>query len=150
MANENMYVSEYGVTRVYGRGEGRDELCDATAKPALGGTNAITVIVDENGPVENAGNEFGRGAAKVPAGSVVAVANLLVDEAGSAEDVALNLVDKDGTNAVALLAASTPSGDNTVIACEGAAIGQRFDSDKYVKVSGTKTGLKAKLVLEFI
>lgn len=150
MANENMYVSEYGVTRVYGRGEGRDELCDATAKPALGGTNAITVIVDENGPVENAGNEFGRGAAKVPAGSVVAVANLLVDEKGSAADVALNLVDKDGTNAVALLAATTPSGDNTVIACEGAAIGQRFDSDKYVKVSGTKTGLKAKLVLEFI
>lgn len=150
MANENMYLSQFGVIRVYGRGEGRDELCDATAQPALGGTNVITVDVNENGPVENAITHFGRGAAKIPAGGTVVAGKLLVDEKGSADDVELNLVDKDGTNAVALLAATTPSGDNVAIACEGAAIGQRFGSDKYVKVSGTTTGLKAKLVLEFI
>lgn len=147
---ENMYVSEYGVTRVFGRGEGYDELCDSTAHPSMTANNVIEVIVDENGPVENAGSEFGRGAAKIPAGCVVVKGTLLVQKAGSAADVTLNLVDKDGSNSVALLAATTPSGDNTVVVCEGAAIGSRTSVAKYVKAGGTRTGLKAVLLLEYI
>lgn len=147
---ENIYVSNYGVTRVVGRGEGYDELCDATAHPSMTANNVIEVIVNEEGPVENAGSEFGRGAAHIPAGSVVVKGTLLVQEAGSASGVTLDLVDKDGTNAVALLAATTPSGDNTVENCAGAAIGARTSVVKYVKAGGTRTGLKAVLLLEYI
>ena len=46
------YISSFGVTRTVGRGEGRDELYDASAKPALGAHNVIEVVVDEKGPVD--------------------------------------------------------------------------------------------------
>lgn len=146
----SQYTSVFGVTRFVGTGSGRDELCDATAKPALGANNVITVVVNENGPVENAGTEFGRGAAKIPAGALVVKGTLLVKKKGSAAGVSLNLVDKDGTNPISLMGPYTPDQDEEAEDCSGAAIGAVMSDAKYVKVSGTTTGLDAMLVLEYI
>lgn len=144
------YVSKYGVTRYVGAGEGRDVKYDASAKPAEGMRNFIEVVVDENGPVANKGTGFGKGQACVPAGAVVTDAYLLTESKGSAAGVTLSLVKADGTDGKALLAATTPAADNSVNKCAGAAVGTRMDVDRYVTSAGTKTGLKAKLVLEFI
>lgn len=144
------YVSQFGVVRQYGRGEGRDELYDASAKPALGAHNFIEVVVNEMGPVPNVGTGYGKDAAFLPAGAVIVAGNLLVDSKGSAANVKLDLVKKDGSDAQALLAAVVSPADNSVNKCEGAAIGTRLAEDRYVKASGTLTGLKAKLVIEYI
>jgi hypothetical protein len=60
------------------------------------------------------------------------------------------LVKKDGSSAVALLGATTPAGDNSVDQAEGAALQTRLEEDRYFTSAGTKTGLKAKLVVEYI
>ena len=144
------YVDDFGVTRYVGRGEGRDTLYDASAKPAIGPRNFIEVEVNENGPKANTGTSFGNGQAYIPAGAVVVAGTLLTEVKGSAAGVTLDLVKKDGTGTVALLAAATPAGDNSVTECAGAVIGSRVSEDMYVTSGGTKTGLKAKLVLEYI
>lgn len=144
------YVSTFGVTRYVGAGEGRDTKYDASAKPAEGMRNFIEVVVDENGPVANKGEGYGNGQACVPAGSVITDAYLLTEVKGSAAGVTLSLVKQDGSDAKALLAATTPTGDNSVNKAAGAVIGTRVAEDRYVVSGGTKTGLKAKLVIEFI
>ena len=144
------YVGSFGVTRYVGAGEGRDVKYDSSAKPAEGMRNFIEVVVDENGPVANVGTGFGNGQAYIPAGAVVTAAYLLTEVKGSAANVTLSLVKKDGTDSKALLAAATPTGDNSVNAAAGAAIGTRMAEDRYVISGGTKTGLKAKAVIEFI
>lgn len=144
------YVGSFGVVRQVGAGEGRDVKYDVSAKPSLGMTKFLEVIVDENGPVANVGTGFGKDGAFLPAGAVVADAYLLTEVKGSAANVAINLVKKDGSSAVALLAATTPTGDNSVNKAAGAAIGTRLAEDRYFTSAGTKTGLKAKLVVEYI
>ena len=144
------YTSSFGIRRYVGRGEGRDPKYTASAKPAEGMTNFIEVVVDANGPVPNFGTGYDGAQAKLPKGAVVVSGKLLVETKGSAASVTLSLVKKDGSDAVALLAATTPSGDNTVANCAGAAIGTRLAEDRYVKVGGTTTGLKALLKLEYI
>ena len=144
------YVGSFGVTRYVGAGEGRDAKYDSSAKPAEGMRNFIEVVVDENGPVANVGTGFGNGQAYIPAGAVVTAAYLLTEVKGSAANVTLSLVKKDGTDSKALLAAATPTGDNSVNAAAGAVIGTRMAEDRYVVSGGTKTGLKAKAVIEFI
>lgn len=146
----NSYVDSFGMTHYLGVGSGRDELYDASAKPAEGMTNFIEVIVDDKGPLPNEGTAYGRGQACLPKGAVVVSGKLLVEKKGSAASVTLSLVKKDGSDAVALLASTTPSADNTVANCTGAAIGTRLAEDRYVKVGGTTTGLKALLKLEYI
>lgn len=144
------YVGSFGVTRYVGAGEGRDVKYDSSAKPAEGMHNFIEVVVDENGPAANVGTGFGNGQAYIPAGAVVTAAYLLTEVKGSAANVTLSLVKKDGTDPKALLAAATPTGDNSVNAASGDVIGTRMAEDRYVISSGTKTGLKAKAVIEFI
>lgn len=144
------YVGSFGVVRQVGAGEGRDVKYDVAAKPALGLTKFLEVTVDENGPVANKGTGYGRDGAYIPAGAVVVDAYLLTEVKGSAANVAINLVKKDGSSAVALLAATTPTGDNSVNKAAGAAIGTRLAEDRYFTSAGTKTGLKAKLVVEYI
>lgn len=141
------WISDFGVVQYNGLGEGRDEKYDSSAKPSDGTFNHIEVVVNENGPVPNVGTGYGNGQACVPAGALIKEAVLLVEEAGSAASVTLSLVKQDGTDPVALLAATTPSGDGVAITCAGAAIGKIYGEDRYVKVGGTTTGLKAKLVL---
>ena len=143
------YVSDFGITRYVGRGEGRDTKYDASAKPALGTENGIEVVVDENGPLPNKGTGYGNGQAKIPAGSFIKDAVLFVEKAGSASGVTLSIVKKDGSDAVALLAATTPT-DNSTVVCAGAAISKSYAQDRYIKVGGTVTGLKAKLVVTFM
>lgn len=145
------YVSDFGITRYVGRGEGRDTKYDASAKPALGTTNGIEVVVDENGPVPNKGTGYGNGQAKIPAGSVViADSYLFVEKKGSAANVALSLVKADGTDPKVVLTATTPDGDGAIINLSGAGIGVGYAEDRYLKVSGTTTGLKAKAVISFM
>ena len=67
---------------------------------------------------------------------------------GSAAGVTIDLVKKDGTDAQALLAATTPT-DNGVNEAAGAAVGTRLAEDRYFKVGGTTTGLEAILVVEY-
>ena len=143
------YVSTFGVLRQYGRGEGFDAKYDAAAKPSLGAVKAIEVTVDANGPVPNVGTGYGRDAAYLPKGAVVIDGSLLTEVAGEAAGVTLSLVKKDGSGAVELLGAATPA-DNSTNRCEGAAIGTRLAEDMYVKAGGTRTGMKAKVVIEYI
>lgn len=144
------YVGSFGVVRQVGAGEGRDVKYDVSAKPSLGMTKFLEVIVDENGPVANVGTGFGKDGAFLPAGAVVTDAYLLTEVKGSAAGVAINLVKKDGTAGVALLGETTPAGDNSVDQAEGAVLGTRLAEDRYFASTGTKTGLKAKLVVEYI
>lgn len=144
------YTGSFGIERQLGRGEGRDEKYNASAKPALGLTKTVEVIVDENGPVANKGTGYGRDGAYIPAGAVVVDAYLLTEVKGSAAGVAINLVKKDGSSAIALLGETTPAGDNSVDQAEGAALQTRLAEDRYFASTGTKTGLKAKLVVEYI
>lgn len=144
------YVGTFGVTRQIGAGEGRDAKYDVSAKPSLGMTKFLEVIVDENGPVANVGAGFGKGAVALPAGAVVTDAYLLTEVKGSAAGVSVSLVKKDGSASVELLGATTPAGDNAVDQAEGAALGTRLEEDRYFTSAGTKTGMKAKLVVEYI
>lgn len=143
------YRGSFGLLRKVGVGEGRDKLYNASAKPSEGMTNFIEVVVDEKGPAANDGTKFGRGAACIPAGSVVTDAYLLTEVKGSAANVTLSLVKKDGTGAVELLGAVTPA-DKGVNQAEGAALGTRVAEDMYVLAGGTRTGLKAVAHIEFI
>ena len=143
------YVSTFGVLRQYGRGEGFDAKYDAAAKPSLGAVKAIEVTVDENGPMPNVGTGYGRDAAYLPAGAVVIDGSLLTDVKGAAANVTLSLVNKEGGDEVELMAAATPA-DNSTNRCEGAVIGTRLAKDMYVKAGGTRTGMKAKVVIEYI
>lgn len=145
------YNSTFGVSRYVGRGEGRDAKYDASAKPALGVSNFIEVTVDDNGPVANKGSGFGKGQAYIPAGAVVLKATLLVEKKGSASGVAFGLVKADGSSSSALLASVTPSANNTVYTSDDeASIGTRLAEDRYVVSTGTRTGIKAKLLVEYI
>lgn len=144
------YVSSFGVSRQLGVGEGRDVKYDAAAKPALGLTKCIEVVVDEHGPVANVGTGFGRDGVCVPAGAVIVDAYLLTEVKGSAAGVSISLVKKDGSSAIELLGATTPAGDNAVDQAEGAALQTRLAEDRYFTSAGTKAGLKAKLVVEYI
>lgn len=144
------YTGSFGLTRFVGAGEGRDELYDASAKPAVGMTNFIEVVVDEKGPVANDGTKFGNGQAYIPAGSVITDAYVLTEVKGSAASVTIDLVKKDGTGTVALFGAFTPTGDNSTNKAAGAALNTRVAENMYVKAGGTRTGMKAKLVVEFI
>ena len=144
------YVGTFGVTRQIGAGEGRDVKYDVTAKPALGMTKFLEVTVDENGPVANVGTGFGKDAVALPAGAVVTAAYLLTAVKGSASGVSISLVKKDGSDSKALLEAATPAGDNAVNQAEGEVLGTRLAEDRYFTSAGTKTGLKAKLVVEYV
>ena len=144
------YTGSFGLTRFVGAGEGRDELYDASAKPAVGMTNFIEVVVDEKGPVANDGTKFGNGQAYIPAGSVITAAYVLTEVKGSAASVTIDLVKKDGTGTVSLYGAFTPAGNNAVNTAAGAALNTRVAENMYVKAGGTRTGMKAKLVVEFI
>ena len=144
------YIGSFGIERQLGRGEGRDVKYNATAKPALGLTKFLEVTVDEHGPVANVGAGFGKDAVAVPAGAVIVDAYLLTEVKGSASGVVINLVKKDGSAAIELLGATTPAGDKSVNQAEGAALQTRLEEDRYFASTGTKTGLKAKLVVEYI
>lgn len=144
------YVGTFGVTRQVGAGEGHDVKYDVSGKPSLGMTKFVEVTVDENGPVANVGTGFGKDAVAIPAGSVVTDAYLLTEVKGSAAGVSISLVKKDGSDSQELLAAATPAGDNAVNQAEGAVLGTRLAEDRYFTSAGTKTGLKAKLVVEYV
>lgn len=145
------YISQFGVKRTVGRGEGRDKKYDSSAKPAEGLHNFLEVVVDENGPVANVGEEYGNGQAKIPAGSVVTWANVLVDaDSADANDISLSLVKKDGTDPLALFTnVALVKGGHVDVAGNEAAI-KRVAEDRYVKVEGDRPGLKATLYVEFI
>lgn len=141
------YVGSFGLTRFVGAGEGRDELCDAVAKPTGGVKRHIEVVVDEKGPVENDGAVFGRGAAKVPAGSALISSVLMTHAKGSTSSVVLTLVKKDGTDAQAL-DTCTISADDTVVAKDLS--GTVYADDRYVKATGARPGYKGTLIIEYI
>ena len=144
------YIGSFGIERQLGRGEGRDEKYNASAKPALGLTKTVEVVVDEHGPVANKGTGYGRDGAYIPAGAVVTDAYVLTEVKGSAAAVTIDLVKKDGTGAVSLFGAFTPAGDNSANNADGDALQTRVAEAMYVKAGGTRTGMKAKLVIEYI
>lgn len=145
----NEYKSVFGVIRQFGRGEGFDEKYKVAAKPSLGETNFIEAVVDENGPVANFGTEYARDAVKIPAGAFVTGATLFVEDKGSASNVKVELVKKDGTGGVELLAAVVSPASGKAEEASGAAINTAHAEDRYLKVSGTLTGLKARLIVSY-
>ena len=143
------YVSDFGIIRHVGRGEGIDEKYNASAKPALGATNAIEVVVDGAAPQPNKGTGYGNGQAKLPAGAVIGRTVFLVEEAGSADDVKLQLVKVDGTDAQDMMDATDPTDGSVVNANK--LNGVRIAEDRYVKIAGTTTtGLKGKAIIEYV
>lgn len=143
------YVSDFGITRYVGRGEGRDEKYDASAMPAEGTTNGIEVIVNANGPVPNKGTGYGNGQAKIPAGAVIGRSVLLTNKKGSASSIVLQLVKVDGTDAQAMNDAYTPSNNGEVLNANELN-GTRIAEDRYVKATGTLTGFEGKLIIEYV
>jgi len=143
------YVSDFGVVRYVGRGEGRDEKYDASAMPAEGTTNGIEVVVNENGPVPNKGSGYGNGQAKIPAGAVIGRSVLLADKKGSAASIVLQLVKVDGTDAQAMNDAYTPLADGEVLNANKLN-GVRIAEDRFVKATGTLTGFEGKLIIEYV
>lgn len=144
------YIGSFGLQRFVGRGEGVDVKYDAAAKPSLGANKVIEVVVNEHGPVPNKGTGYGRDGAYVPAGAVVVGGRLIVDKKGSAANVKLELVKKDGSAGVELLAAVASLTDASTNEFAGAALNTVLAEDRYFKVSGTLTGLEAKAILEYI
>lgn len=158
------YVDSFGLVRYVGRGEGVDKLYDASAKPAEGMYNSIEVKINGEGIGPNVGTAYDRGQAVIPAGSVLGRAVLFVEEAGSAANVELSLVKKDGSNfstAIKLTASPLSLANATSYECnnaEGKQIPVVFENGKlaaeqdnaYVKMGGTVAGLKGVLKIEFI
>lgn len=143
------YISDFGVMNFVGRGEGRDEKYDASALPALGTCNGIEVVVNENGPVPNKGTGYGNGQACIPAGAVIGRSVFLINKKGSSASVVLSLVKVDGSDAQAMMDATTADADGEVVNANKLN-GVRIAEDRYVKVSGTLTGLEGKLYIEYV
>lgn len=143
------YISDFGITRYVGRGEGRDEKYDASAMPAEGTTNGIEVIVNANGPVPNKGTGYGNGQAKIPAGAVIGRSVLLTNKKGSASSIVLQLVKVDGSDAQAMNDAYTPVADGEVLNANKLN-GVRIAEDRFVKATGTLTGFEGKLIIEYV
>lgn len=143
------YISDFGIVRYVGRGEGRDEKYDASAMPAEGTTNGIEVVVNANGPVPNKGTGYGNGQAKIPAGAVIGRSVLLTNKKGSAASIVLQLVKVDGSDAQAMNDAYTPSADGEVLNANELN-GVRIAEDRFVKATGTLTGFEGKLIIEYV
>lgn len=145
------YVDSFGLTRYVGRGEGVDNLYDASAKPAEGACNYIEIKIKGEGIVPNVGTAYDRAQAYIPKGAVVGRAILFVEENGSADDVTLSLVKKDGSAfdpALTMLTA-TDCADNTAYNANGTN-GKQVPEDAYVKMGGTFTGLTGSLKIEYV
>lgn len=147
------YVDSFGLVRYVGRGEGVDKLYDASAKPAEGMYNSIEVKINGEGIGPNVGTAYARGQAVIPAGSVLGRVVLFVEEAGQAANVELSLVKKDGSvfsPAIKLTASPLSLANATSYECNNAEGKQIPVENAYVKMSGTVTGLKGVLKIEFI
>ena len=165
------YVDSFGLVRFVGRGEGVDNLYDASAKPAEGACNAIEIKFDGEGIVPNVGTKYDRAQAYLPAGSVIGRSILFIEEKGSASALTLSLVDKDGTAIkdgddpiVLTSSAITPTANGTtfnVNAANGKQVPLALDSDGnilppeeqkngYIKMGGTFTGCKGVLKIEYV
>ena len=92
------YVDSFGLVRFVGRGEGVDNLYDASAKPAEGACNAIEIKFDGEGIGPNVGTKYDRAQAYLPAGSTIGRAVLFIEEVGSAASLTLKVVEKDGSD----------------------------------------------------
>ena len=143
------YISDFGIVRIVGRGEGRDEKYDASAMPAEGTTNGIEVVVNANGPVPNKGTGYGNGQAKIPAGAVIGRSVLLTNKKGSAASIVLQLVKVDGSDAQAMNDSYTPEADGEVLNANKLN-GVRIAEDRFVKATGTLTGFEGKLIIEYV
>lgn len=143
------FKGAFGLTRILGRGEGRDELYDASAKPAEGMHNFIEVVVNKKGPSANADGVYGRGQAYVPAGSVVKSAQLINNSDKSAT-LTVSLVKQDGTDAKALFSAKALAANGSIATAGSEAGLVRVAEDRYVKATGGVDGLDATLLIEFI
>lgn len=144
------YISSFGIQRFVGRGEGVDIKYDVAAKPALGETKYLEAVVNEFGPVPNKGTGYGRDGAYVPAGAVVNGGLLIVNKKGSAANVKVELVKKDGSDPKGLIAQIDSPTDASVANVSGSGVGVVLAEDRYFKVSGTLTGLDAVLKLEYV
>lgn len=143
------FKGAFGLTRILGRGEGRDELYDASAKPAEGMHNFIEVVVNAKGPSANDSGSFGRGQAYIPAGSVVKSAQL-INNSDKTATLTVSLVKADGTDAKALFSAKALAANGTLATAGSEAGLIRVTEDRYVKATGMVAGLDATLLVEFI
>lgn len=145
------YVDSFGLTRYVGRGEGVDDLYDASAKPAEGATNYIEIKIKGKGIVPNVGSAYDRAQAYIPKGAVCGRAILFVENHGSADDVTLSLVKKNGeafSTPLTMLSA-TDCADNTAYNANGTN-GVQMPEDAYVKMGGTFTDLTGTLKIEYV
>jgi hypothetical protein len=149
------YVSQFGVTRVWGVGEGRDSANGAADSGMSGAVKDLIVKLDgaEIGFNKDADNDgvndtFGRGASYVPAGALIKSVDVFVEEATAAATLTVALVEKDGTQVATGAASATEAGSAATIS---AYADKAVDKKGYVKVTADSyDGLKAKVVIRYV
>lgn len=154
------YVDDFGMTVSYGLGEGQ-ELKNRT-DVSTGAIHEIVTDIDYDRfglPTVNAGTSFGRGIAKVPAGSIIDDAVLYIHTAAANPETTVNvgISKKDGSviSADGLIpnaATSTGAKYDANATLMDESIGE---DDGYIVVTSAGNaealkGLKGKLVVKFI
>lgn len=153
------YTSMFGVARVIGLGEGRDEHNGATSLGMAGAFHELKVPVTLAGvgfnkDADNDGvmDSFGRGVAHIPAGASIASVDLKTRSVEGTANVTVGLYKKDGSEIDADgLIAATPINEPSLFSGEGALIGTTVADAAYVKatVSGA-TALDAELIVLYV
>lgn len=153
------YIDAFGMKVNYGREEGVDEngLVDVTH---FGCVHQITQLIDfdANGMPKATTDELTIRSSKVPAGSAVLSAKLVVLAPATAAATTVDVgtvkldgtaIDEDGLVAAQALSAGVKEG-------EGALIGTVVAEDSYIKVTPSSTaaadlkGLKAVLIVDYV
>lgn len=154
------YVDDFGMTVSYGVGEGQ-ELKNRT-DVSTGAIHEIVTDIDYDRfglPTANAGTAFGRGIAKIPAGSIIDDAVLYIHTAAAtpATTVNVGISKKDGSviSADGLITGAELS-TGAKYSSEAALIDEAIGADDgYIVVTSAGNaealkGLKGKLVVKFI
>lgn len=154
------YVDDFGMTVSYGVGEGQ-ELKNRT-DVSTGAIHEIVTDIDYDRfglPSANAGTAFGRGIAKIPAGSIIDDAVLYVTHAAATPATTLDvgIAKKDGTviSADGLIPDATTSTGAKYDASATLMDSSIGADDGYIVMTSAGNaaalkGLKGKLVVKFI
>lgn len=154
------YTSMFGVARVIGLGEGRDDRNGAAAVGMSGIVKEMVVPLSLTGPDFNKDKDndgtfdsFGRGAANIPANATVVSADVVVRSVtGTVTKLNVGTYKKDGTviDADGLVAATAAT--KGLLKGAGALVGKNVGADaSYIKAEMTgATDIDADIVIKYV
>lgn len=154
------YTSVFGVTRVFGLGEGADESNKSTSLGMEGIEHTLVAKLTATGPdfnkdADNDGTKdsFGRGVANIPAGAVIVSAEIAVRSFEGAGNVTVGLYKKDGTEIDADGLFANKAIATGLLTGEGALVGESVgNAAGYLKVTGNEGLINpdADIVVKYI